>query len=274
MKKVSVLFAALLVLAIIVSCQDDLLTTEDDIQLTEQDTQSEELLAGIDAMVDEALILHFNPLKSASLNSDFLNSDCPVITREKSPEFQIITLDFGEGCKGKDGKVRSGKIIVKSVSLENHTFERIKTFDNFFIEGKKVEGTITKRIILNRDDFSRIAEISENVTLTFPEDKGVLQRKATLTREYKLNLSEPNRVKVISTWGTAEITRPNGIKLTKNIGESDPLVFTVSCHRIVSGTVTFTTSKNQTWSIDYGDGECDNQATLTKNGESKTIKLK
>ncbi len=224
-------------------------------------------------MTDEALIFQLIPLKSASADASFLQTGCPVITHEKTEEFHILTLDFGDGCTGKDKKVKSGKIIVKSKSLGNHTFERVKTFDHFVIEGKKVEGTIKMHVVADRNDFSRVSEVEEDVTLTFPEDKGVLKRKALLTREYKFNIQKPGKMMTISTWGKAEITRSNGAKLTKIIEKSDPLVFTIECHRIVSGTVTFTTGDNQTWSIDYGDGECDNLAILTKNGESKTIKL-
>lgn len=274
MKRFRFLFALFVAFSAILSCQDEPVTTEDDMLLTDMETVSEELLAGIDAMIDEALLFQSNPLKSASADAGFLQADCPLITIEKKGTTQIMTLDFGDGCTGKDKKVRSGKIIVESVSLENHTFERIKTFDNFMVEGKKVEGIIKKNVLVNREEFTRTAAIEEDVSITFPEDQGVLKRKSLLTKEYKLNLEEKAKVMTITSWGTAEIIRPNGVKLSKRIDESDPLVFDVACRRIVSGTVSFTSDKNQTWSIDYGDGDCDNLAVITKNGESRTINLK
>jgi hypothetical protein len=41
----------------------------------------------------------------------------------------------------------------------------------------------------------------------------------------------------------------------------------------VSGIATFANGEI-TWSIDYGTGECDNTATITRNGETRTVKIR
>jgi hypothetical protein len=256
------------------SCQNENLTAEDNTLLTEQETVTEEILSDVDALVDEALDIQLLFLKSASLEGTQFLGDCPTVTYDKTSTPKVMTIDFGKACTGKDGKIRSGKIIVKSTSFENVKIERIKTFENFVVDGKLIEGSVSKTITIDREDHSRVAVIKENVTITFPDNGGKAQRKAELTREYQLNILGNNKDNVITSWGKVEFIRVSGLKVTKTITEADPLVFKVSCHRLVSGTVTFTTSDNRSWSVDYGDGECDNLATVTNGDKTKVIHLK
>jgi hypothetical protein len=95
-----------------------------------------------------------------------------------------------------------------------------------------------------------------------------------MTREYQLFVLGVQKDNVIKSWGTSEFSRVSGIKLSKTIEEAKPLVFKMECHQIVSGIVSFKTSDNRNWSIDYGSGECDNKATVTKDGETKEITLR
>jgi hypothetical protein len=76
------------------------------------------------------------------------------------------------------------------------------------------------------------------------------------------------------SWGTVEFTRVCGLKVTRTVAEVKPFIFKMKCHQVVSGIVTFTTSDNRIWTLDYGDGGYDNKATLIKIGETKEIKLK
>jgi hypothetical protein len=274
MKNIKFILLALFVAIAVNSCQNEDLTVEDHTLLTEQETIAEEILSDVDALVDEALNLQLFFLKSATVGGNQFLGDCPTITYDKTSTPKVLTIDFGKACTGMDGKIRSGKIIVTSASFENIKTERVKTFENFTVDGKKIEGTISKTITIDREDHSRVAVTKENVTITFPDNGGKAQRKAELTREYQLNSIGNFQDDVITSWGKVEFTRLSGLKVTKTIAEADPLVFKVSCHRLVSGTVTFTTSDNRTWSVDYGDGECDNLATVTNGDKTKVIHLK
>lgn len=274
MKRFRLFWAAALVLLTAGACQQEEITGEENSRLTEQETLTEEILVDLDALVDEALLQQMSLLKSATAEGNYFLNSCPVVTYDQTAEPQKMTIDFGAGCTGKDWKVRSGKIIVTATSFENATSERVKTFDNFYVEGKKVEGTIRKAITIDREDRSRVAEIEEEVTITFPNGGGTAHRVARLTREYQLNLAGIKKDNQIISWGTTEFTRTNGIKVTKTVQKETPLVFKMACHRIVSGIVIFTTSDNRTWSVDYGNGECDNLATVTNGNKTRTIRLK
>jgi hypothetical protein len=242
--------------------------------LSQQETQTEETLADVDLLVDEAVDSNFSLLKSATIESAAYLTDCPVITVNKTATPQVITIDFGTACTGKDGKVRSGKIIVTSTSFNTFPSVRDKSFDNYYVDGKKIEGSIAKTITKDQENNIRTAVIKENITITFPDGEGKATRVADLTRQYQRNtLLNPLDNQIVS-WGTVEFTHISGVKVTKTITSADPLVFKVACHHIVSGTVSVTTSNNRSWTINYGDGTCDAKATLTMDGKTKEIKIR
>jgi hypothetical protein len=275
MKQFKLVFAVCLMFIGFNSCQKEETTaTVDEISLSQQETQTEETLADVDLLVDEAVDSNFSLLKSATIESAAYLTDCPVITVNKTATPQVITIDFGTACTGKDGKVRSGKIIVTSTSFNTFPSVRDKSFDNYVVDGKKIEGSVTKTITKDQENNIRTAVIKENITITFPDGEGKATRIADLTRQYQRNtLLNPLDNQIVS-WGTVEFTRVSGVKVTKTITSADPLVFKVACHHIVSGTVSVTTSNNRSWTINYGDGTCDAKATLTMDGKTKEIKIR
>ena len=274
MKNFRIIFTLALFVLAINGCQKNVDITVNDDLLINQETVAEQTLVDLDALVDEAIGLKLLGLKSAAIDGFYYVNSCPVITMNLNATPKVMTIDFGTGCKGKDGKERSGKIIVTSTSLENFTIQRTKTFENFFVEGKKIEGTVTRTLTFDREDHSKVANVKEDVTITFPDNGGKASRKSNMTREYQLFVLGVPKDNVIKSWGTSEFTRVSGIKLTKTIEEANPLVFKMECHQIVSGVVSFKTSDNRSWSIDYGTGACDNKAIVTKDGQTKEITLR
>ena len=275
MKRLTVFLAVCFLFTAFQSCQKDEVTPAiDEISMSQQETQAEETLNDIDILVDEALDSNFGTLKSASLEGFSYLTDCPVVTINKTAVPQVMIIDFGTSCTGKDGKKRSGKIIVTSTAFNTFPSVRDKSFDNYFVDGKKIEGSVTKTISKDQEKNIRTAVIQENITITFPDGEGTAKRVANLTRQYQRNtLFNPLDNKVVS-WGTVDFTRISGAKVTKTITSGDPIVFKLACHHIVSGTVTFTTSDDREWSINYGDGDCDNKATLTIGDKTKEITIR
>lgn len=275
MKQLKLVFAVCLMFIGFNSCQkEEAAASIDEISLSQQETQAEETLADVDLLVDEAVDSNFSQLKSASIENAAYLTDCPVITVNKTATPQVITIDFGTACTGKDGKVRSGKIIVTSTSFNTFPSVRDKSFDNYVVDGKKIEGSVAKTITKDQENNIRTAVIKENITITFPDGEGKATRIANLTRQYQRNTLLNPRDNQIVSWGTVEFTRISGVKVTKTISSADPLVFKVACHHIVSGRVSVTTSNNRSWTINYGDGSCDNKATLTIGDKTKEIKIR
>ncbi len=274
MKQLKILFAISLMFIGFNSCQKDQpATTLDEVNLSQQETQADETLADVDLLVDEAVDSNFGQLKSASISGNLYLDDCAIITINKAVSPQVMTIDFGTSCTGKDGKVRSGKIVVTSASFATFPSIREKTFDNYYVDGKKIEGIVTKTISKDQVNNIRTAQLQEDVTITFPNNEGTAHRVANLTRQYQRNVLANRDDNQVVSWGTVEFTRASGIKVTKTISAETPLVFTVACHHIVSGIVAFSTSNNRNWTIDYGNGECDNLATLTIGNKTKEISI-
>src|SRR5659263_355049 len=75
------------------------------------------------------------------------------------------TIDFGTSCTGKDGRVRSGKILVSATSFKIFPSVRQKTFENFMVDDRKIEGTVIKTIQKDATNLIRTATVKENITV-------------------------------------------------------------------------------------------------------------
>jgi len=268
--KIAVISAAMFLGA--VSCQTEEKVTELTNIEAEQEVIAENLLAEIDALTDEAVDIQLDWLKSGNASENFLVDDCPVVTYDRTSTPRKMVLDYGTGCVGRDDKTRSGKILITSTAFENLSVKREKTFDNFYVEGKKIEGKISKTVTFSREDRTRVAKVEEEITVTF-EDNNSLIRKATLIREHFWGIPAVRMDDETKTWGEVITKRASGVTITKTIEETTPLLFKASCRQIVSGIATFTNGESN-WTIDYGTGECDNTATITRDGETKTVKIR
>jgi hypothetical protein len=116
-----------------------------------------------------------------------------------------------------------------------------------------------------------LALVKEDLVITL-EDKNTVLRKAMLTREHLLGKPGDPVDDETSTWGEV-VTKRDGKTIAKTIDKATPLLFKMTCKQIVSGIATFTGGES-TWTIDYGTGECDNTATVTRDGETRTVKLR
>lgn len=257
------------------SCQKrELQAIIDEVILSQQDTQSEEVLADVDLIVDDALTQNAGQLKAGTLGSSAYLTSCAIITLNNQVSPQLLTIDFGTSCTGKDGKIRSGKIIVATESFNTFPSIRNKTFQNYIVDGKKIEGNVIKTIQKDQVNNIRTATSKEDITITLPNNEGTAHRVAVLTRQYLYNsigIRDDNQVK---TFGTVEFTRMSGIKVSKTVLAENPLAYSAACHHIISGLVSIITSTGHTWSIDFGNGECDNKAILTINNKTKEITIR
>lgn len=278
MKKTVFYYAFGLACLLLPSCQNngaDVLNDPSDLDNPAEaslvETQLDETMEAIDLLVDEAITNHASLLRSTSADSNQYLTDCPVITVDTVARPHVMTIDFGTGCTGKDGKVRSGKIIVTATSFKVFPSIRQKTFDNYVVEGKKVEGTVTKTVQKELMNISRTAIVKEDIRIIHLEKGDTLSRLSDMTRQYKRNVLTDKIDDETLTWGSVVVKRPNGVVLTKTIAEATPLLFKAACRHIVSGIASFENSKGRKWSIDYGDGSCDDKAILTVDGKTKEI---
>jgi hypothetical protein len=205
-----------------------------------------------------------------------------VIHLTTAPFPKRIIIDFGTtGCVGRDGHVRKGKIIIDySNRLIIPGASATTTFDNFYIDNIKVEGT---HIITNTSGANTaLRQFTVTVTngkLTWSNGNYIQWNSQKVITQMD-GLATPNPLDDIfkiegSSHGTA--LRGNLLVAWQST-ITVPLIKKFNCRWIVSGrirTVRINTSNTSPWIaiLDFGNGTCDNQATLTINGVTYQITL-
>jgi hypothetical protein len=145
------------------------------------------------------------------------------------------------------------------------------TPDGYYVNDKHVEGT--KTVTNNGNNVSghlTWSVVVSNGKITWPNGD-VATRSSTRTREMVGGQS------TVNIWddayditGSASGINRHSKAFTATIGT--PLHTEMTCGYIMSGTITHVTT-NRTAVIDFGNGTCDNVATVSCNGHTKTINL-
>lgn len=283
MKTKFLLFASLLCFAFFVGCtSDETINSSKTISADDAVANSE-----IDASVDDVSSIvedQFSVQQSlVSRTTEPVKSIlplCATITTVAGTDTYTKTIDFGTlGCTMPNGNVLKGKIIIsfsKSSTLGLRTISYV--LENFYHNDKLIEGN--KTITHEMKSTELLATVhpvtthSIDVKVTFPDGK-VYTRIGTRVREMTEGFATVGNWEdnVFLVWGYDITTFPNGSKYTSTI--KTPLQFNSSCNMPfpVKGVVEIT--KNDVLAtLNYGNGECDNLATMTTGGVTKEIVLK
>lgn len=272
MKKSLLFFSGLLMaFSLFQSCQKDQSSSADQAdQVTAQDALAQNDLTEIaDAEVEEAIP---DNLTAGSVDD---RGACATYTfaQPKGTWPNTITIDYGTGCNQPGGITFKGKIIVtQSNKMTVVGAVRQITYDNFFIENVKVEGS---RTITNagpnaagQPTFTKTG----TETLTFPDGD---QATRTINHTRTLVQGAATDIRSDNVWqitGTDTGTNRNGDAYT--VAVTTPLVKKFVCPWLVSGVIEFTVN-GKTRSLDFGDGTCEREATLTfANGATQEIKIR
>lgn len=199
--------------------------------------------------------------------------DCATVTHDE--ENKIITIDYGtEGCTGPYGRTRKGVIIVEYSQrrLIPGAYRQV-TLENFYLDSAQIEG------------IRRIENVSESVEddvafevqltggkVTFA-DGAVATREVDHLRTW-LRANNPLNDE-ITVEGEASGIQKDGVAYEVEVIE--PMVYKRSCRVsgvfiAVSGIKQFTVGDNVAL-VDYGDGTCDNEVTITINDNQSFTKV-
>ena len=187
---------------------------------------------------------------------------------------KTVTVNFGTGCTGKDGHMRRGKVItVFSGRMIEPGSKAATTFDGYYVDSVKVEGY--HFIQNNSTSNNRIFTVRvENGKLTKPSGNYVAWND-TKTRTQTEGNGTPEYIKddVYSIRGEANGTvKYNDKTLQWSSAIVEPIIRKFTCRWAVKGQIKITRNTN-TSLFDYGNGSCDDQATLTINGQVHNITL-
>lgn len=185
---------------------------------------------------------------------------------------KTVTIDFGNGCLGRDGKFRKGKIVsIYTNPMRVPTAKVSTTFVGYHVDSFRIEGThITENTSTSNMQGWNIKVINGKITNTntnrwkqWNSVKDVLQIAGNGTPNFPLD-------DVYRIQGSATGSNSGGHTWAALI--VDPLIKKFSCRWIVQGTVRLMRD-GRTALLDYGDGRCDNQAIIYINGVPHVITL-
>jgi len=271
--KISAIFLVLIIL-IIAACKKDastdstLLSQPGDISTTEgSQVIGDRAFEGLNGIVDGYVTL--SGLKSAAIGT------CPNITATVSTSFPIlITFDWGTGCtSADDGVTRSGKITASLSGLMNVVNSVMTfTFQDFVCDGNKITGThkVTYKGLNAGNNWPRYAVLTE-AKIEFPDKKSITYRAEyiRLQSEGANTLIPEDNVWRIE--GNSSGVSREGVDWTASYPSA--LVKKASCKWFSSGTILITPATGLTRTLNFGDGICDNKATLKIGDTTINIEL-
>jgi hypothetical protein len=184
----------------------------------------------------------------------------------------VITVDFGTGCTDVRGNVRTGKLIFTYNGrrfAENSTV--IITGQNYTINGVKLEGTRTlKNLPGSTKEAPKVNAVLVNGKATF-QDNSVATRQSDITWQWIRATNPADDKLIIDQQSTASGTTKAGRNYTVSLLE--PLEYKRFCGIAVSGVKKYVINGEKEIVLDYGDGECDKDVTITVNGVVRNIRV-
>jgi hypothetical protein len=198
---------------------------------------------------------------------------CATVTITPAVGFpKTIVIDFGTGCTFRT-ITRSGKInVTLTDSVRKSGSIATMTFTNYFVNNYKIEGTYTwtNTSTVSTRSWTRVTAGGK---VTAPDARYWLHegtRSVTQTAGVG-TISVLDDVFLITS-GTHTVTNSSNISRTCTILEA--LQRRVDCSNIDKGKVKVQ-GPNHYATIDFGDGTCDNLATLSIDGRTpRTIVLR
>lgn len=190
---------------------------------------------------------------------------CATVTNDTSVTPHVLTINFGTSdCTCADYKNRRGEIIVTYTgrykdSGSTHTI----TYSNYFVNDNQVKGIKTVTNMGTNTSGRVYYDVTVNDTMVLANDS-IITWTGNRVRTWDSGYSTPIRSDdVYLITGTTTLTRANGHTFTFDI--TTPLQVANSCPYIEAGIVSISSSTFAAGArtLNYGDGNCDDEAQLT-----------
>lgn len=214
---------------------------------------------------------------STTTSESYSSAQCGAPQKEYYEEGGVhyvkVTRDFGDGCQ-RDGVTLKGKIIAKMTfdkATQEPSKKRTITFEDFYHNGRKVEGSISAEEKLT-DGMKPTRSTTQSLMVTLLNGK-TYKRDATITRMQAVgyDTKDDNSDDEITTEGNWTTTFADGSTNVAKITKT--LVRKMKCNMKmrVEGTIEFNRRNGTTGTIDFGDGSCDKKFTISRNGKTREV---
>jgi hypothetical protein len=261
MKKIFYLVVAASTIASFTSCNKFLQENQSDaedvlkIEMDENDFLKEEEIASNPCSFDFASLL----------------APCAVISESSSTFPKTVTIDYGTGCVGPNGLTKKGKIIINvSGDMRVAGNTRSLTFENFYINDVKIEGSRNAENIGLNNVGNMVVKITGDITAT----NGEFSRNRSFTR-YREWISGISTCEIsddeFHVTGSGTAIGRRGIEIPHVITEKIVLK-PGQCNYPLSGIVDIG-SENRGVILNFGNGTCDNIAEATTKRRNKTYQI-
>jgi len=192
-----------------------------------------------------------------------------IITLDTTSSPKVLTVDYGTtNCDCNDGKTRRGKIITSFTGAYLAPGTVIThTTDNYYVNDIKIDGskTVTNMGLNNNGQPYFNVEIDGQATLTSGTVVDyVSSRVRTWDSGYATPLNRMDDIYDIS--GSATATYSTGGGYSANT--TSPVRVQVGCSFPTQGVIEMTPVNKPTRTINYGDGTCNAQFSVTVNGNT------
>lgn len=199
--------------------------------------------------------------------------NCATVTVSGDGFPKEIVIEYGEGCTGRRGLEKRGTITIQmsdTILVAGATYTI--TTENLTVGERSMERTATVTNEGQNGDGNWVISSVSSSTTSFERDgeNYVIVREKSVTNEWMSGFDTPEiEDDQLVRNGTGTITVNDELKFNRIVSD---LHIDRSCMYPLSGTVEIT-KDGEALNIDYGDGECDNIAVVTKDGESEEIEL-
>ncbi|GAA4051575.1 hypothetical protein GCM10022409_43030 [Hymenobacter glaciei] len=193
-------------------------------------------------------------------------------TRSYDASTKTLTIDFGTtNCLCADGRYRRGKIVVRfTTDVLTRRAGSVVTRVDYFVNDNQHTATRTFTDIGNG---SFTVDVT-NASIIRANNGGTHSWTANWTFNRTAGFGTPQVADdVYSVTGSATGTNRKSVGYTSTI--QSPLIKRADCPKyFVQGTMAITNTNSKAMTLDYGNGTCDNVATATVNGRTRTISLR
>ena len=240
----------------------------------------------IDDLVSESFNLSTNVMSARSADADSAKDlkrfkgdkygDCASVVVDEESNTKTIT--FLEDCEGKRGQTRSGTMIVSYSETQGEAGSyRQVTYDDFYLNGVKIEGTRRTEIISINENGSKTTRTTVTDGKMIYEDGTFKTKSAEMTRYTHV---ENDQKQYSTLTGSKSGVSTEGVNFSMEI--TTPIKFIYDCFgegqrkkgKVPVEGIKVTDDGEQIFTTDFGDGTCDTLVEISKDGEVETVDLK
>lgn len=196
---------------------------------------------------------------------------CAVVTVTNATFPKEIVIDFDGNCSTWHGNSLTGKIIV---TISDRIITEGSVIRVVYENVKIGEKAVSRESVLTNEGMNEngnwVISFASTVNVTHANGH-VSVRELSGEKEWISGFLTPEITddKFYKT-GSGTIIVDDDVRFSRTI--TTPLYIDRACRFILSGVVEITRG-GETMTINYGDGECDNTAVVTKDGETEEIEL-